>query len=849
MRVLATADVHVEDWRRYEVYPGFRLDQYNRVAEWFLDIIESYKIDVVAIAGDFFHKPVNPPKVLLTGIRLINSLSSKVPVAMIHGQHDLDVRDKSSSFVSNSLVSLVKETSPDRVFYLHQSSVEIQPTGGGPPKKVFGYGWEPTFSPNLEEARGAKLVLLHGQVRGSKVGKVVFEEGFDPSELFPEAYIIVGDVHQYQVFSGGRVIVPGPPIHHTASDGSAGVVVLDTESGDHEYLPSGYVSGQRRYLFLQIVSSTSGTNGEGEKLDKENLIVYRSPERKVAREEVVHPSRNPLEVIRNMASEEGLSEVFEEAFSETVEYKDSPYLHPLFWRPLYLSVENFRSIENLSLDFSLLGRLVYITGPNGSGKSSLLSAIKFVLLGEGGKEVISLGKSYVRVHLRLEYMGQEYEITRTIAGSQSLEVVVGGRVLDAPSLREKQNRLEDLLPFVKVFDQISYFDQFRSGFISSMSTKQRVDLISEVFGLSFVSSLLSTIDSKVKSLQSEFNSLQAQVSAVSEGLKAMESIREELSSSSLSSEEEEEYSVLSSIVEEATSELKSYELERQRYLAESSSLALEISKVSKNLEVLASTGRCYVCGSPLVVPKSRELTSKLVEQSRDLEERKAQVDAKLSQIEESVSKLTRVLERIRARYEYLSTKSSHRQALMTQYERVKKQLEQVRESLESLTSRANKISHKIESYRRLSKMIQTRAYVQILENVSKVLSDENSGLRVKTKQEFKNGTVKPTVDLYYRVKEGTYLPFELLSGGQRTIADLKFFIRLISIFDGVGIIVFDETWRYLDPQSYEEVFSLISDVRASHIFYVSHDISPALRFDTQISVSNVGGVSVYDIDS
>lgn len=847
MRVLATADVHVEDWRRYEVYPGFRLDQYNRVAEWFLDIIESYKVDLVAIAGDFFHKPVNPPKVLLTGIRLINSISSKVPVVMIHGQHDLDVRDKSSSFVSNSLVSLVKETNPNRVFYLHQSSVEVQPTGGGVSEKVFGYGWEPTFSPNLEEAMGAKLVLLHGQVRGSRVGRVVFEDGFDPSELFPGAYIVVGDVHQYQVFSGGRVIVPGPPIHHTASDGSAGVVVLDTDSGDHEYLPSGYVSGQRRYLFLQIVSS-NGNNG-GEKLDKENLIVYRSPERKVAREEVVHPSRNPLEIIKSMASEEGLSEVFEEALSETVEYKDSPYLHPLFWRPLYLSVENFRSIESLSLDFSSLGRLVYITGPNGSGKSSLLSAIRFVLLGEGGKDVISLGKSYVKVHLRLEYMGQEYEITRTIEGSQSLEVVVGGKVLDAPSLREKQSRLEDLLPFIKVFDQISYFDQFRPGFISSLSPKQRVDLISDIFGLSFVSSLLSTIDSKVKSLQSEFNSLQAQVSSVSEGLKAMESIREELSSSSLSPEEEEEYSVLSSIVEEAMGELRSCELERQKYLAESSSLSLEISKVSKNLEVLTSTGKCYVCGSPLVAPKSKELASKLLEQSRSLEERKAQVDARLSQIEESVSKLTRVLEKVKARYEYLSTKSSHHRALLAQYERIKKQLEQVREGLESLTSRANKISYKIESFKSLSKMIQTRAYVQILENVSRVLSDENLGLNVKTKQEFKNGSVKPTVDLYYRVKEGTYLPFELLSGGQRTIADLKFFIRLISVFDGVGIIVFDETWRYLDPQAYEEVFSLISDVRSSHIFYVSHDISPALRFDTQISVSNVGGVSVYDIDS
>jgi DNA repair exonuclease SbcCD nuclease subunit len=77
MRYLATADVHVESWSRYEVFPGFRLSQYSKLADWWRDIIDEYGVDAVLISGDYFHKPVNQPKVLLAGVDLIKKVSEK----------------------------------------------------------------------------------------------------------------------------------------------------------------------------------------------------------------------------------------------------------------------------------------------------------------------------------------------------------------------------------------------------------------------------------------------------------------------------------------------------------------------------------------------------------------------------------------------------------------------------------------------------------------------------------------------------------------------------------------------------------------------------------------------------
>ncbi len=845
MRLLVTADVHVEAWSMYDLTPGFRLQQYEKLGDWLLTVIDEYGVDAVLIGGDYFHKPVNPPKVILTGVKLAKKLSSAVPVVLIHGQHDLDTRDRVSAGRSNSLVSLLNEVGSDNMHYLHNSSVILNGV------KIFGYGWEPVFSPNLDEARGARVVLLHGQVRGSSSKSVRFEDGIDPEPLFPEAYFIfVGDVHNHQILGGGKIVVPGPPIYHTFNDGSAGVVVADLGTKEVEFIPSGYVKDKRVFSFLQLVSeSSSSQTGIKEEVDKDSLLVRRikgkAPDKASIQNQI--SSRSPLEVIRSVAESEGLLTAYEFAVSRVSRSVATPYDHPQSWTPIYLEIENFRSIESLHLDFSRLGKLIFLTGANGSGKSSLLSAIKFVLTGEGDKSLVMSGAKEMMVRLALEYLGQEVVIERGYRGSQYLTVFVDGVPLEAPSLREKQARLEEKLPFIKTFNELYYFDQFRPGLVSSLTPKQRVDLVSQIFGLSVIGDIEEVVKEEVSRLKGEVSGLAGELSSIESSLASLRELQREMVSVQVSQSELEEYEFLKGVVEEMQEEIAAIEQRSREYGSRMSLTESAMRQLEAKLRTTQETKKCYVCGSLLTDTKLAEVSMSLRGEIEEYEKELKALNAEYITLLEKREGALRSLNRVIGRYQELDGIIKKYEGLKVHYESLMKTLKDTEDRLEEVSVLIKEKSLWLEDLERFRRILTTRAYATILENISKSLS--YGPVRVSTIQEFKNGSVKPTVELYFKISEEHELPFELLSGGQRTLADTLFLFRLLSTLDGVGVLVFDETFRFLDSSSYEAVFEMLQSSNASYVFYVSHDISPALRFDTQISVSRVGLKSIYHIDS
>jgi DNA repair exonuclease SbcCD ATPase subunit/DNA repair exonuclease SbcCD nuclease subunit len=843
MRYLATADVHVESWSRYEVFPGFRLSQYSKLADWWKDIIDEYGVDAVLISGDYFHKPVNQPKVLLAGVELIKKVSEKAPVFITHGQHDLDTREKTGNFFSNSLVSLINEVGGERVIYLHNKSYLFKG------EKLFGYGWEPNFEPDMEEARGARVVLLHGQVKGTKAkGKHVFEDGFDPEDLlyrFPEAYMVIGDIHKHQVVKD-RIIIPGPPIYHTFSDGSAGVVVLDTISGQIEYLPQGYVRNKKVYTFLSLVSEGSG-NTFAEEVDPDSLVVKRKMEKTQDRGEVIANRHSPMEVLKEVADREGLLDTLMAVYQRRTGYEDSPYDHPQFWTPISMEVHNFRSIKEAKFDFEDMGKLVFVSGLNGSGKSSFLLALKFALTGEGDKSLIRAGEKETKVLLSLSYMGKEVEIERGFSPSQYLRVTIDGEPLEAPSLREKQARLEEALPFVKTFDSIAYFDQFRPGILSHLTPSQRVELVSEIFGLSIISDLQEQAKDMANTLKSEINSLNSSFEEYTRTLKSFKSVEEELRLAQVSPEDEEVYENLSSAYQDLQERIREYEKEEREILANIRETSRSISDIERKIQESSRTGRCYACGTLLGGEKLSLVISSLEEERQKLVQRNEQYQVQLESLRKATEKLRGNLQKISQRYQELHEAISRRSHLQSYYERLFATIVEVERKMEEISSQLNSKIKEHENLVRLSKLLSGKGYAEVLRSVSESLS--SPGLRVETYHEHKNGSVKPTVELYFQSRSGSDLPFDLLSGGQKTLADLKFLFKLVSYLDGVGVMVFDETFRFLDSKSYEEVFEIMSSIRASHIFYISHDMAPALRFDTQISViQDDEGVSHYFVD-
>jgi DNA repair exonuclease SbcCD ATPase subunit len=61
-----------------------------------------------------------------------------------------------------------------------------------------------------------------------------------------------------------------------------------------------------------------------------------------------------------------------------------------------------------------------------------------------------------------------------------------------------------------------------------------------------------------------------------------------------------------------------------------------------------------------------------------------------------------------------------------------------------------------------------------------------------------------------------------LSGGQKTLTDLVLLEKLIQLAGGLGLIIFDETFKFLDGENLEKVVDVLKHMHCSSIFIVSH---------------------------
>ena len=68
-----------------------------------------------------------------------------------------------------------------------------------------------------------------------------------------------------------------------------------------------------------------------------------------------------------------------------------------------------------------------------------------------------------------------------------------------------------------------------------------------------------------------------------------------------------------------------------------------------------------------------------------------------------------------------------------------------------------------------------------------------------------------------------WLPYENLSGGQKTVVDLTILNKLLHLAGGFcGLMLFDETFKFLDSENTEIAVEQLKDLNCRAIFIVSH---------------------------
>lgn len=100
-------------------------------------------------------------------------------------------------------------------------------------------------------------------------------------------------------------------------------------------------------------------------------------------------------------------------------------------------------------------------------------------------------------------------------------------------------------------------------------------------------------------------------------------------------------------------------------------------------------------------------------------------------------------------------------------------------------------------------------------------ADEN--LKVETVTELQNGSIRPTLNLKLFVeKYQKYVDYNMLSGGQKLQADIRFLCGLTIMLGNVSTFFMDEIFKYMDDVSIIELSELLKELNTDKVFLVLH---------------------------
>lgn len=131
---------------------------------------------------------------------------------------------------------------------------------------------------------------------------------------------------------------------------------------------------------------------------------------------------------------------------------------------------------------------------------------------------------------------------------------------------------------------------------------------------------------------------------------------------------------------------------------------------------------------------------------------------------------------------------------------------------------------------------------KILEKTSELLSTDT--MEVKTIDERKNGNHKPDLTLSVYIGEN-WKEYSQLSGGQLFYADIKFILSLFDLIGGCGLCIFDESFKFFNPEMIDEIGAEIKDANIRDTVIITHEQS-YIHIDKSIHAElNERGITVH----
>lgn len=484
MKVLITADVHIDDYADYNYEYRSRLKQFNTLAHRIIEIAKQYDCKEHWILGDIINRPNSRKYIEHAAKRFLKIQSNHFDtVRYILGQHDRE--SKSQDFdIEDTLITLFDF---DNFIYMDRKLLEVD-------GHVFGFmNWLP--EQDLDWLGDKHLDVLFGHYTKSTLfGQEIDEDKFD--------LMIHGDIHNRQVI-GKFISVCNPIQHDLRSEANGDVIIFDTET--LEWFRVDTDPDHTRFLRISYTDKKElgGFSGPLQ------YNVYRPAIESVTDSQKKTITWNDVDdLIKNTCKELQLTAVHGEVESNCVPYSEVDFN----FQVTHLKIHGYRSIEDLELDFTT-GDRVALLGDNGSGKSSIVRALQGVFSKNSYlKYEQSDFTDDLLIEVTITYQNKVYKITK---GSR-WGLLIDGQEQSYSGIREFEDDLPNKLPFIEYLD-LMFMNSNVNDLSSQFTPTRRIELISKFYRLDRIQAYQQTANNLWKAENDKRNGLKSQLD-IEEGM-------------------------------------------------------------------------------------------------------------------------------------------------------------------------------------------------------------------------------------------------------------------------------------------------------------------------------------------
>lgn len=528
-----------------------------------------------------------------------------------------------------------------------------------------------------------------------------------------------------------------------------------------------------------------------------------------------------------------------------------------------IKISNFKSIDELDLNFQEMNGLWEISGVVGAGKTTIGEAILFVLFGsvrgKNNESLITWGKKHALLEAWVYCRNKHIHIRREINayGQSPLMVKVDGEELAGSDKRSIQGIMEtelfDVSRQVLELLCVISFNNFKS--LSTLNTADSREFLNSTLAFDRIEQYEQYCREQIKSGEKDIIEAQARLAENNGALKALDE----------TIPQKPKYSDLQEITDLVNKKKAEWDAKKEEFTKHHREL-IEASNTRSNQHKAAVVtlksvkdsykklkgGICPLCGHPVTPEHIEEMEKEIKEREELVEHAKLTLDLCARKSIDYDQKMHTVLEKLDdehsiLKWEMMRTQEYSKQLAVIEEKRKKynREVANWQASIDAITKTNNDWKEMLDF---IVDKVRPTIISSLIPNINKYIAYYMSKIH-QSYVVFFDDNFKCMMKNTF----GETIPVSSLSTGQKKVIDMVIILAFIKTFItqiDFNVYFMDELIGNIDADLRDSMCALLKDTldEGDVMFLISHSPINQMYLDGFIKVVRTAGISNYEIN-